>query len=122
MWKALTIAAVAIALTYLVFGENAVHEQQVQPVAIAKLNDNPSTYYGHQISITGKVLAGTGIFGSGAYWLRGSSNAELMVLTSRGVPPAGTDVTVRGKLRQAMVIGARQYQVLIADDRYAAAR
>ena len=121
MLKGAVAAALLLTFAYLAFGGSDARDQTAPPVAVAQINANPGAYYGQRIGVTGQVIAAGGIFGTGAFQLRDGSS-ELLVLSLGDIPPARTEVTIQGRLRQVLVIGGRRYQVFIMDNAHGATR
>jgi hypothetical protein len=70
---------------------------------------------GREATVSGVAGNSIAILGVGGYEITGEDGSTLTVISSQGVPLAGTHVTVHGVLRQAFVSGAMQKLVLIQD-------
>jgi hypothetical protein len=68
---------------------------------------------GKEASVSGVAGNSVAIFGVGGFEITGEDGSTLTVVSSEGVPLAGTHVTVHGTLRQAFVSGTTQKLVLV---------
>jgi len=72
--------------------------------SINKVLSDPSRYREKEVRISGRVGDSYSIVGRGAYRVE-DRGASLWVVSDRGVPRKGADVTVRGRLREAFNLG-----------------
>jgi hypothetical protein len=72
--------------------------------SINKVLSDPSRYRDKEVRISGRVADSYSIVGRGAYRVE-DRGASLWVVSERGVPRKGADVTVRGRLREAFNLG-----------------
>lgn len=73
---------------------------------------DPSRYRNRDVRVSGRVADSYSIGGRGAYRLTDRSG-ELWVISDRGVPRRGADVTVKGTVREAFNLGALSERVRI---------
>lgn len=85
---------------------------QIFPVPIKKILENPRVYVGKQVTISGKV---TDMFGLVfvKYFILQDETGEITVVTNRPMPAKGERIKVKGKVQDAFSIGNRQLIVLI---------
>ena len=72
--------------------------------SINRVLADPSRYRNEDVRVSGRVTDSYSVAGRGAYRLTDRSG-ELWVLSDRGVPRRGADVTVRGTIREAFNLG-----------------
>lgn len=113
MFRAILIAALALGVFYIGFraGQPAPTYRMVQ---IAELVRQPYEFEGRQVMVGGTVGANAAIMGVGGYVLR-QDGAEILVLGYRGIPSAGSEISVSGVFRQAVAINGFQYAVILQD-------
>lgn len=83
---------------------------------IKKILDNPRDYSGKTVTIEGKVTEVEGLVFL-QYFVVKDNTGEITVITRKPLPRKDTEITVRGKVRQAFVIGDRQLIVIVENDR-----
>jgi hypothetical protein len=118
MTRIILFALVLLVAAGLIIDTGFKREIVVPGASIASINRDPHHYYSRQVAVSGTVMTATGMLGSGIYRLRDVNGAELLVLSSHDLPPAGTTVAIRGTLRQAAIIGDRQVKVFVEDGGY----
>jgi hypothetical protein len=107
--------SVATALLYAVFVQNP--STAIGPFTSTELNTLSKTaneFEGRKVKVRGVVEQGAAVFGRGTYRLR-QGESEIWILTNRGVPDAGSEVTVIGTFRQAAKLGTMQVAVILQD-------
>jgi hypothetical protein len=110
--------AAAGAITYLMSnGNGPTFRGMLAPsTTIEQLLKGPRQYDGKIVKVDGMVVGSFGILGLGGFRLQDpQSGGEILVLTSGGIPPAGTPILVFGKFKQAVAIGSHQYAVILHD-------
>jgi len=70
---------------------------------------------GRDINVTGVVGDSVAVLGVGGFEVKGNDGSILLVVSGSGVPLEGTQVTIRGVLRQAYASGNAQKLVLVED-------
>jgi hypothetical protein len=75
--------------------------------------NNSHQLIGTEITVTGVAGEGYAILGAGGFQLRDEDGSTLIVLSSHGMPLAGTRITLHGTLRQAFASGSEQKLVLV---------
>lgn len=81
------------------------------------LLNEPSKYDGTSVRVGGTVVGSLGVMGFGGFRLQDpQSGSEILVMSSGGIPPNGTAISVFGKFKQAVAVGAYQYAVIFKQD------
>ena len=75
--------------------------------------NNSHQLIGTQITVTGVAGESFAILDAGGFQLRDEDGSKLTVLSSHGMPLAGTRTTVHGTLRQAFAVGSEQEMILV---------
>jgi hypothetical protein len=65
---------------------------------------DPSRYRDREVRVSGRVADSYSIVGRGAYRIEDRSG-QLWVISDRGVPRRGADVTVKGTIREGFNLG-----------------
>jgi hypothetical protein len=73
--------------------------------SINKVISDPSRYRDQEVRISGHVADSYSVVGKGAYRVEDRSGS-LWVVSDRGVPRKGAEVTVKGRLREAFSLGS----------------
>ncbi len=121
MLRIIAIVAAALVIGYVIFHAAPRAVRQAQLTDIGELTNDPSRYDGKRVAVRGMVVDATGVLGHGEYRVRQlDGGSEIVVITNSGVPPANSVVTVRGVVKQALVVGSTQYAVIIQDNRHGA--
>jgi hypothetical protein len=112
------LAVGAVGAYFLSRGPSAnIRQFTTSSISIDSLVDDPSKYDGQLVKVGGTVGASLGVMGVGGFRLLDRrTGSEILVMTSGGIPPIGTDISVFGKFKQAMAIGAYQYAVIFRQD------
>jgi hypothetical protein len=78
--------------------------------------EKPSKYANKKVELEGKVTKSNGIFGAG-YFIIDDGTGEIPVLTSKGLPNEGEEVTVKGKVSQMLKIEGLQVVGIMETER-----
>lgn len=73
--------------------------------SINRVLADPSRYRDREVRVSGRVADSYSIVGRGAYRLEDRSG-QLWVVSDRGVPRKGANVTVKGRIREGFNLGA----------------
>ena len=73
---------------------------------------DPSRYRNQEVRVSGRVTDSYSVVGRGAYRISDKSG-ELWVISDRGVPRRGAEVTVKGTIRETVNLGALSEMVRI---------
>jgi hypothetical protein len=79
---------------------------------ISDLLAHSRDYDSKPVSVTGIVLGNAGIFGYGGYKLK-QGDSEILVITTHGIPPAGSEVVVSGIFKHAFTVNNFSYPVIV---------
>jgi hypothetical protein len=115
----LFVLALGVVAAYYFSGGTSPNLRQLttSSTTIAVLLDDPSKYDGQTVKVGGEVAGSLGVMGLGGFRLRDpQSGSEILVMTSGGIPPSGTTISVFGKFKQAVAVGAYQYAVIFKQD------
>jgi hypothetical protein len=82
-------------------------------VSIAKLNQDPGSYAGKEISIAGRVTDSFGAMGRGAFQVDDGSGVLWVVTGHYGVPENGAKVAMTGHIEQGFSFGGRNFAVIL---------
>lgn len=85
---------------------------QVHHTPIGKILKNPREYDGKTITIAGEVTDRTSLL-IVKYFRVKDKTGEIVVLTDRSLPPAGSKVRVKGHMKEAFAIGDKQMLVFV---------
>lgn len=83
-----------------------------------KINDilaSPSKYSDGLVSVKGKVTESFIFFGQG-YFMIADSTGVITVVPSKTYPKIGENVTIKGQVKNAFVIGDKSLTVIIEGD------
>lgn len=106
------IAALVAMLCYLSISAGSPILGTFYPIEISSLLKDAPRYDGRKVAIQGVVSGNAAVMGVGGYRLK-SGDAEILVVSSRGIPPAGAERVVKGTFKQMFAIGDLQYGVVI---------
>lgn len=107
------IVVVALAAaSYFALYEGMPLIEKAMATDVGRLVDQPNEFDGRRVTIRGVVVDRAAIMGVGGYRLK-QGNAEIFVVSGRGIPPPGAEITVSGTFKQAFAIGGFQYAVLV---------
>ena len=67
------------------------------PVTIGRINADPSRFQNRTERVTGRVTNSVGLLGKGGYQLE-DNTGKIYVISGRGVPSRGAQVTVTGRV------------------------
>ncbi len=87
------------------------------PFGYEKISDiltSPSKYNGKSIKIKGKVIESVIAFGVG-YFAISDGTAAIAVIPAKTFPKVGEEVTIRGQVKNAFVIGDKSLTVIVED-------
>ena len=82
-----------------------------EPVSVATILADLRTYDGQSVTLKGRALSPTNIFGLKYYDLDDGSGS-IKVITERGLPAEGSEITVTGVVKQAVQIGEMELTVV----------
>jgi hypothetical protein len=102
-------------LTALIVGTAVIGCTTMFATPIRKILDNPRDYSGKTVTIEGKVTEVAGLVFV-QYFVVKDNTGEITVITKRPLPRKDSEITVRGKVRQAFAIGDRQVIVIVEND------
>jgi hypothetical protein len=80
---------------------------------VKELLANPREFFDKEVTISGVVGDTFAVMGTGYFQLKDEDGTELTVLSKRGIPAQGQKISVRGTLRQAYAVGAKQMLVFV---------
>jgi hypothetical protein len=106
-WPRVVIAALVlcvIAVAVVVVLRVRSGDLAVTVTPIGRILDHPRNYDGRTVKIRGTASKVTGLFGSGGFELR-DRTGSIMVITGRGLPAEGEEVSVRGEVRTIFAVG-----------------
>jgi hypothetical protein len=81
--------------------------------SVHEVINNSHQLIGTEITVTGVTGDSLAILGAGGFQLRDEDGSILIVLSSHGMPLAGSRITVHGTLRQAFAAGTEQEMILV---------
>lgn len=91
--------------------------QEMMPTTdIKEILSSPDKFNEKTVKIKGKVKDSFIWFGMG-YFVVADKTGEITVIPRKTMPKKGDEVTVIGKVNQAMVIGTRTYIIIVEDDK-----
>jgi hypothetical protein len=79
---------------------------------IADVVADPARYGDEVVELSGNVIDAMGLFSVGLYTLS-DGTAEIQVMTTSGLPAAGTKLTVRGTVSSGVTFGGKHYGVAL---------
>lgn len=103
---------VRLVLLLLVIGIAAAGCTAMFATPIKKILDNPRDYSGKNVTIRGEVTEVAGLVFV-QYFVVRDNTGEITVITKRPLPRKGSEITVKGKVREAFSIGDRQFIVIV---------
>lgn len=86
-----------------------------QRTSIAAIYENPRAHDGHTITLSGIVKERVALLGAGGFVVD-DGTGQIVVWTKRLIPAPGTNVTVRGRLRNLAAFGSQGVHVLMEND------
>jgi hypothetical protein len=84
-------------------------------IPISDVVNDPGRYGEMALELEGEASGGMGLLSIGIYTLTDSTGA-ITVLTSKGLPPDGTHLVVRGSVMSGVTIGGTNYGVSLQED------
>jgi hypothetical protein len=87
------------------------HTAKPKPVPIGTVQGDLRTYDGQVVTVEGRVTETVNLLGFKTYQLK-DDTGEIMVVTERGLPNKGDDVTVTGIVNQMFDIGGVNMTVI----------
>lgn len=87
----------------------------VPELTIADILADPARFEERTVELSGEVTDAMGIFSVGLYSLK-DDTGEIRVMTSKGLPATGVNLTVRGTVSSGVTIGGRHYGVAIGEE------
>lgn len=74
---------------------------------------NPRQFVGTELTVSGTVENNYALMGVGYFDIRDGAGRSLAVFSERGIPKAGQQVTIHGRLCQPFAAGPRELWVLM---------
>jgi hypothetical protein len=108
----LLIGVVVVLLIGAVLGFFAWKQSQEEPVSIAEVLGDLRKYDGLSVTLKGRVAAPTNLFGI-KYFELDDGTGSVKVVTERGLPAEGSEITVSGIVKQAMQVGDMELTVIL---------
>lgn len=84
----------------------------ISTTQIKKIIENPRDYDGKTVSVSGEVADVFSVFFIKGFVVK-DATGEILVVTERLLPKKGTQIKVRGVVREAFSIGDQQIIVLV---------
>jgi hypothetical protein len=84
-------------------------------LTIADILADPARYEEQTVELEGKVTDAVGIFSVGLYAIA-DDTGEIRVMTTKGLPATGVELTVRGTVSSGVTIGGKHYGVAISEE------
>jgi hypothetical protein len=82
---------------------------------IGKITEDPRTYAGKTVTISGEVTDAFGFLVIKYFTVR-DRTGEIAVITEKPLPKKDTRVRVKGKVQEAFSLGDQQLIVIVEDD------
>ena len=102
-----------VVILYAVFWRGNPAIETLMPLEISTLLKRANEFDGQRVTVGGTVLDSAAVMGLGGFRLR-QGDAEVLVLTSHGIPETRSEVRVSGTFKQAFVLNGLQYAVILA--------
>lgn len=84
-------------------------------VTTAAIEEDPASYYGDVVVVTGEVSGGYEVSGYGLYELR-DATGKIWVVTLHGLPADGLHVSVRGRVNEPVSLGVIEIGTHVVED------
>jgi hypothetical protein len=84
-------------------------------VRIGRILDEPTRYRNRTVRVNGRVDASFGAIVTGVYRVD-DGTGTIYVLSNRGVPRAGSSVTVKGTVQSGITVGTRSFGTSIREE------
>lgn len=81
---------------------------------IRKLTDDPRSYEGKRVTITGQVQDRASLFLVNYFTIK-DGTGEIKVVTQRALPAVGSTQKISGKVEQAFAVGPQQLVVFMEE-------
>lgn len=114
MTRIILIVALAVALLYIGLRERRPILETYKAVEIAELVKDPLEFDGRRVTVSGIVGYNAAVMGVGGYLLK-RGDAEILILSAQGIPPAGSQVSLSGTFRQALALNGFEYAVIFQE-------
>lgn len=108
----LLIGGILIVLAALVMGWFIWQQAQEKPVTIGEILGDLRKYDGISVTVKGTAEAPTNLFGVMKFYDLRDSSGTIKVVTERGLPAEGSEITVTGVVKQAMQVAGMELTVL----------
>jgi hypothetical protein len=106
------VGIVVVLLLALALAALAYLKTVPRPVAISAVLADLRQYDGHSVTVGGTVQETLNVAGYKAYRLK-DDTASIIVLTERGLPQRGQQLTVTGIVNEVFNLGGVNYTVLL---------
>jgi len=110
--KNLTGLFILLVVIYAVFLRGNPTIDTLTATDIATVLSKASAFDGKRITVSGTVLDSAAIMGFGGYHLK-QGDAQVLVVSSHGLPETGSRVAVNGVFKQAFAFNNLQYAVIL---------
>lgn len=107
MKKACLLICVACIFTTIILSCDTISTTQIK-----RIIDNPRDYDGKSVSVSGEVADIFSLFFIKGFIVK-DATGEILVVTDRPLPKKGSQIKVRGIVREAFSIGDQQIIVLV---------
>ncbi len=86
----------------------------ISTTQIKKIIENPRNYDGKSVSVSGEVADTFNVFFLKGFVVK-DATGEILVITDRPLPKKGSQIKLKGVVREAFSIGDQQLIVLLED-------
>ena len=84
--------------------------------SISKVLESPSKYQDKIVAVKGKVTESIIAFGVG-YFVLSDGTSSIAVIPSKTFPKVGEEIKIRGKVKNAFVIGDKSLSVILEEEK-----
>lgn len=106
---------IGFVIILLVVGGAYFYSARVAHTPIGDILKDPREYDGKSLTIAGEVTDRTSLF-IVKYFRVKDKTGELVVVTSKTLPPMGSKVRIKGRVKEAFSIGSEQMLVFVEDE------
>ncbi len=82
---------------------------------IGRILDEPNRYRNRPVTVEGRVDHSVGALLAGVYQVN-DNTGKIYVISKAGVPRAGTNVKVHGRVSQGVTLGDRSFGTVLTED------